>query len=36
VYSGDAVTAFLDWMRELQCGADLMDASGGMPVGDEA
>jgi flavorubredoxin len=28
VYSGAAVTDFLEWMRGLECGADLMDVSG--------
>ena len=34
VYSGPAVNDFLAWMAELQCGADLMDASGAFHSGD--
>jgi len=31
VYTGQAVDQFLDWMRGLQCGVDLMNADGSFP-----
>ncbi|MCX7627752.1 MAG: FprA family A-type flavoprotein [Methylophilaceae bacterium] len=32
VYRGQAVPALLDWLRELQCGVDLMQSGGRFPA----